>query len=83
MAETMRLRPVRNGGNVVTALPYDRIVFERTWKEDDIVYASLAARKPSTFAPPADCPDISPSPPTPTSLSTQAGSPRSHCSPTP
>ena len=42
MAETMRLRPVRNGGNVVTALPYDRIVFERTWKEDNIVYASLA-----------------------------------------
>lgn len=42
IAETMRLRPVRNGGNVVTALPYDRIVFERTWKEDDIVYASLA-----------------------------------------
>ena len=38
----MRLRPVRNGGNVVTALPYDRIVFERTWKKNDIVYASLA-----------------------------------------
>lgn len=42
IAETMRLRPVRNGGNVVTALPYDRIVFDRTWKEDNIVYASLA-----------------------------------------
>ena len=42
IADTMRLRPVRNGGNVVTSLPYDRVVFERTWKEDDIVYASLA-----------------------------------------
>ena len=42
IAESMRLRPVRNGGNVVTALPYDRIVFERTWKEDNIVYASAA-----------------------------------------
>lgn len=42
IAESMRLRPVRNGGNVVTALPYDRIVFERTWKEDNIVYASVA-----------------------------------------
>ena len=42
LAEAMRLRPVRNGGNVVTALPYDRIVFERTWQEDNIVYASLA-----------------------------------------
>ena len=42
VTETMRLRPVRSGGNVVTALPYDRIDFERTRKEDKIVYASLA-----------------------------------------
>ncbi|MBI4884039.1 MAG: hypothetical protein HY826_08295 [Actinobacteria bacterium] len=42
IADTMRLRPVRNGGNVVTALPYDRIVFERTWKADDIVFTSIA-----------------------------------------
>lgn len=42
IADAMRLRPVRNGGNVVTAIPYDRIVFERTWKEDNIVYASVA-----------------------------------------
>lgn len=42
IAEATRLRPVRNGGNVVTALPYDRVVFERTWKEDSIVYASVA-----------------------------------------
>ncbi len=42
IADTMRLRPVRNGGNVVTALPYDPIVFERTWKEENIVYASVA-----------------------------------------
>lgn len=42
IADTMRLRPVRNGGNVVTALPYDPIVFERTWKDENIVYASVA-----------------------------------------
>jgi hypothetical protein len=42
IADTMRLRPVRNGGNVVTALAYDPIVFERTWKEENIVYASIA-----------------------------------------
>ena len=42
LAEAMRLRPVRNGENVVTALPYDRLVFERTCKEDNLVYASVA-----------------------------------------
>ena len=42
LAEALRLRPVRNGGNVVTARPYDRLVFERTCKEDNIVYASVA-----------------------------------------
>ena len=42
MAEAMRLRPVRNGGNVVTALPYDPIVFQRTWKDNNIVYVSVA-----------------------------------------
>lgn len=42
LAEATRLRPVRNGGNVVTALPYDQIVFDRTWTADNIVYASPA-----------------------------------------
>jgi hypothetical protein len=42
LADTTRLRPVRNGGNVVTARPYDRIVFERTWKQGGVSYASLA-----------------------------------------
>ena len=42
IADALRLRPVRNGGNVVTALAYDPIVFERTWKEENIVYASVA-----------------------------------------
>lgn len=42
VASVGRLRPVRNGGNVVTALPYDPIVFERTWKKGNAVYASLA-----------------------------------------
>lgn len=42
LAERMRLRPVRNGGNVVTALPYDPVVFDRTWRKEGIVYASVA-----------------------------------------
>lgn len=42
IASVGRLRPVRNGGNVVTALPYDPIVFERTWRKGNAVYASLA-----------------------------------------
>lgn len=42
LADAMRLRPVRNGGNVVTALPYDRLVFERTWQQEGVVYASVA-----------------------------------------
>ena len=37
-----RLRPVRNGGNVVIALPYDQIVFERTWTKDNAIYVSPA-----------------------------------------
>ena len=42
IAGLTRLRPVRTGGNVVTAYPYDQIVFERTWSRDNAVYASLA-----------------------------------------
>ena len=42
LAETLRLRPTRTGGNVVTAVPYDPIVFERTWVQDDLVLASVA-----------------------------------------
>ncbi len=41
LADTVRLRPARIGGNVVTALPYDPIVFERTWQRDGLVFASL------------------------------------------
>lgn len=41
LADTVRLRPTRTGGNVVTALPYDPIVFERTWKRDGLVFASI------------------------------------------
>ncbi|MGK2887598.1 MAG: hypothetical protein ACSLE8_22950 [Rhodococcus sp. (in: high G+C Gram-positive bacteria)] len=40
-ADTVRLRPSRTGGNVVTALPYDPIVYERTWEQDDLVFASV------------------------------------------
>lgn len=42
LAAATRLRPVRNGGNVVTAIPYDQIVFQRTWSSDNIIYASPA-----------------------------------------
>ena len=42
IATLARLRPVRIGGNVVIAAPYDQIVFERTWTRDNIVYASPA-----------------------------------------
>ena len=42
LAETVRLRSTRTGGNVVTALPYDPIVFERTWEQDGIRFASIA-----------------------------------------
>ena len=42
LAEAVRLRPTRTGGNVVTALPYDPVVYERTWERDGLVFASLA-----------------------------------------
>jgi hypothetical protein len=42
LADTVRLRPARTGGNVVTALPYDPIVYERTWEQDDLVFTSVA-----------------------------------------
>ena len=42
IATATRLRPVRNGGNVVIALPYDQIVFERSWTRDNVTYVSPA-----------------------------------------
>ena len=48
LAETVRLRPTRTGGNVVTAVPYDPIVFERTWEEDGLRFAFRSRRSPST-----------------------------------
>ena len=42
LADALRLRPTRTGGNVVTALPYDPIVYERTWEQADLVFASVA-----------------------------------------
>jgi hypothetical protein len=41
LADSLRLRPTRTGGNVVTALPYDFIVYERTWERDDLLFASV------------------------------------------
>ncbi len=42
VADTLGLRQVRNGGNVVIARPYDQIVFELTTITDGIVYVSAA-----------------------------------------
>jgi hypothetical protein len=42
IAELTRLQPVRRGGNVVIALPYDRIVFERTWSRGNVTCVSPA-----------------------------------------
>jgi len=42
IADTLRLRQVRNGGNVVIARPNDQIVFERTTTTDNITYVSPA-----------------------------------------
>jgi hypothetical protein len=40
LATLTRLRPVRNGANVVIARPYDRIVFDRTWNANDLTCVS-------------------------------------------
>ena len=42
VATLTRLRPVRKGGNVAIARPYDRIVFDRTWSRNSLTYVSLA-----------------------------------------
>lgn len=42
IADTLRLRQVRNGGNVVIARPYDQIVFDRTSTTDGITCVSPA-----------------------------------------
>lgn len=42
LADAVRLRPTKTGGNVVIAVPYDPIVYQRTWEEDGVVFASLA-----------------------------------------
>ena len=42
IANLTKLQPARTGGDVVTARPYDQIVFRRTWSRDGITYASPA-----------------------------------------
>ena len=42
LADMLRLLPTRTGGNVITARPYDPIVYERTWQQDGLVFASIA-----------------------------------------
>jgi len=41
VADTLRLRQVRNGGNVILARPYDQIVFDRNSATDNISYVSV------------------------------------------
>jgi hypothetical protein len=41
-AKDYRLRPTRTGGNVITAVPHDPIVYERTRTIDGIEHASIA-----------------------------------------
>ena len=41
LAKDYRLRPTRTGGNVITAVPYDPIVYERTRTIDGIEHASI------------------------------------------
>lgn len=42
LAKDYRLRPTRTGGNVMTAVPYDPIVYERTRTLNGIEHASIA-----------------------------------------
>ncbi len=42
LAKATRRRPTAIGGNVMTAVPYDPIVFERTSTLDGVTYASVA-----------------------------------------
>lgn len=41
LAKNVRLLPVATGGNVITAVPYDPIVFNRTWERDGVTIASM------------------------------------------
>src|SRR6056297_3623916 len=42
LAKDLRLLPTRVGGNVITAVPYDPVVYERTRMIDGIEHASLS-----------------------------------------
>jgi hypothetical protein len=42
LAKPTRLRPTVTGGNVITAVPYDPVVFRRTSTVDGLTYASVA-----------------------------------------
>ncbi len=42
LAKDLRLRPTRTNANVITAVPYDPIVYERTRTIDGIEHASIA-----------------------------------------
>jgi DNA-binding transcriptional ArsR family regulator len=42
LAKDYRLRPTRTGGNVITAIPYDPIVYERTRTIGGVEHASIA-----------------------------------------
>jgi hypothetical protein len=42
MAKALDVRPADAGANVVLLRPYDRVVFERTWGEEGLVFAALS-----------------------------------------
>jgi len=42
VAEELGLREIDSGANVVLAEPFEPVVFERTWKRERVVYASLS-----------------------------------------
>jgi len=42
LATDLDLRPTESGANVLIAEPFDRVVFDRTWKRNDVVYAALS-----------------------------------------
>lgn len=41
-ADSLELRPAEAGANVLLIEPFDSVVFERTWKKDDLVLCALS-----------------------------------------
>src|SRR5207248_4794321 len=41
-AETLGLRAAESGANILLAEPFDPVVFDRCWRQDDVTYAALS-----------------------------------------